>query len=75
MIKWTQNPKYYLNTEENLIYRWFVRKDKLGPHDIKIHNPLPKDWWYSDKAFREYPDKDLLILLALFYRANPKKVI
>ncbi|CAG8812273.1 2873_t:CDS:2, partial [Gigaspora margarita] len=57
MIKWAQNPKYYLNTEENLIYRWFVRKDKLGPHDIEIYNPLPKDCWYSDKVFQEHPNK------------------
>ncbi|CAG8793819.1 14054_t:CDS:2, partial [Gigaspora margarita] len=54
MIKWAQNPKYYFDTKENLIYRWFVRKDKLGLHDIEIHNPLPKDWWYGDKAFQEH---------------------
>ena len=29
MIKWTQNPKYYLDTEENRIFRYFVRKDML----------------------------------------------
>ncbi|CAG8856702.1 20018_t:CDS:2, partial [Gigaspora margarita] len=42
------NPKYYLNTEENLIYRRFVRKDKLGLHDKEIHNLLSKDWWYTN---------------------------
>ncbi|CAG8709360.1 17286_t:CDS:1, partial [Racocetra fulgida] len=53
MIKWTQNPKYYLDTEENLIYRQFVKKDKLEPHNIEIYNLLHKDWWYGDKAFQE----------------------
>ena len=49
MIKWTQNPKYYLDTEENRIFRYFVRKDMLGPRDIKsieTHSRLTSDWWY-----------------------------
>uniref|UniRef100_U9T4J4 Uncharacterized protein n=1 Tax=Rhizophagus irregularis (strain DAOM 181602 / DAOM 197198 / MUCL 43194) TaxID=747089 RepID=U9T4J4_RHIID len=53
MIKWTQNPKYYLDTEENRNSRHFVRKDMLGPHDIKSiesHSRLTSDWWYKHKA-------------------------
>ena len=50
MLKWAQNPKYYQNTEENLISRWFVRRDMLGPYDIEIHTVMSKDWWYKDKA-------------------------
>ena len=52
MIKWTQNPKYYLDTEENRIFRYFVRKDMLGPRDIKSiksHSRLTSDWWYKHK--------------------------
>ncbi|RGB36022.1 hypothetical protein C1646_741956 [Rhizophagus diaphanus] len=54
MIKWTQNPKYYLNTGENRNSRHFVRKDILGPHDIKSiesHSRLTSDWWYKHKAW------------------------
>ena len=58
MIKWTQNPKYYLDTEENRIFRYFVRKDMLRPHDIKTiksHSRLTSDWWYKYKAWLEDP--------------------
>ena len=55
MIKWAQNPKYYQNTEENLISRWFVRKDKLEPYDIVYQGSVPKDWWYSNKVWLEDP--------------------
>ena len=47
MLKWAQNPKYYQNTEENLISRWFVRRDMLGPYDVEIHTVMSKDWWYK----------------------------
>ena len=50
MIKWIQNPKYYHDTKENLINKWFVRKDKLEQHDLVYYNLLPKDWWYKHKA-------------------------
>ena len=53
MVKWTQNPKYYLDTEENRIFRYFVRKDMLGPRDIKSHSRLTSDWWYKHKAWLE----------------------
>ena len=56
MIKWTQNPKYYLDTEENRIFRHFVRKDMLGPRDIKeikSHSRLTSDWWYKPKVWLE----------------------
>ena len=58
MVKWTQNPKYYLDTEENRIFRYFVRKDMLGPRDIesiKSHSQLTSDWWYKHKAWLEDP--------------------
>ena len=58
MIKWTQNPKYYLDTEENRIFRYFVRKDMLRPHDIKTiksHSRLTSDWWYKPKVWLEDP--------------------
>ncbi|CAI2196398.1 5137_t:CDS:1, partial [Funneliformis geosporum] len=48
------NPKYYLDTEENRNSRHFVRKDMLGPHDIKSiesHSRLTSDWWYKHKAW------------------------
>jgi hypothetical protein len=56
MIKWTQNPKYYLDTEENRIFRYFVRKDMLGPRDIesiKTLSQLTSDWWYKPKVWLE----------------------
>ncbi|GBB99995.1 hypothetical protein RclHR1_03700003 [Rhizophagus clarus] len=46
MLKW----KYYQDTEENLISRWFVRKELLGQVDSNIYTPLPRNWWYRDKA-------------------------
>ena len=58
MVKWTQNPKYYLDTEENRIFRYFVRKDMLRPRDIKSiksHSRLTSDWWYKYKAWLEDP--------------------
>ena len=64
MLKWAQNPKYYQNTEENLISRWFVKRDILGPYDVKIHTVMSKDWWYKDKAWLEHPRKiDISIFL------------
>ena len=53
MIKWAQNPKYYQDNEENLISRWFVRRDILELCDIEIHTLMPRDWWYKDKAWLE----------------------
>ena len=56
IVKWTQNPKYYLDTEENRIFRYFVRKDMLRPRDIKSiksHSRLTSDWWYKHKAWLE----------------------
>jgi hypothetical protein len=55
MVKWAQNPKYYQNTEENLIGRVIIRKDKLGPYDIVYQGSVPKDWWYKHKAWLEDP--------------------
>ncbi|CAB4394437.1 unnamed protein product [Rhizophagus irregularis] len=55
MLRWAQNPKYYQNTEENLIGRQFVRRDILGPYDVEIHTLTPKGWWYKHKAWLEDP--------------------
>ncbi len=57
MLKWTQNSKYYQDTEENLISRWFIRKELFGQVDSDIYTPLPRDWWYRDKAWLERPRK------------------
>jgi hypothetical protein len=46
MLKWVQNPKYY----QNLISKWFVRRDTLGSYDVEIHILMSKGWWYKDKA-------------------------
>ncbi|GES92796.1 hypothetical protein GLOIN_2v1642872 [Rhizophagus clarus] len=72
MIKWTQNPKYYLDTEENRNSRHFVRKDMLGPHDIKSiesHSRLTSDWWYKHKA---WVDK---FAISQFYKFRQNKNI
>ena len=61
MIKWIQNPKYYHDTKENLINKWFVRKDKLEQHDLMFHNLLLKDWWYKHKAWLEDPQNNSIL--------------
>ena len=66
MLKWAQNPKYYQNTEENLISRWFVRRDMLGPYDVEIHTVMSKDWWYKDKAWLERPRKIDISTFSIF---------
>ena len=61
LIKWAQNPKYYHDTEDNLINKWFVRKDKLEQRNLVFHNQVPKDWWYKHKAWLEDPRNNSIL--------------
>ena len=51
MIKWAQNPEYYLDTKKSLVSTLVVRIEMLVQLDLYI-NILPNsNWWYRDKAF------------------------